>query len=157
LLESKHKKHDRGEKIKMRLFGKNKKAFSAVIASLILMLLAVAAGVVVYAYVMGWIGSAQQSSTNTGMLQVDSITASGSTIKLYVRNVGGVDVTLDKIYVAGTSVRNSTSFTSNSAKLPVQSTAYLQIGGQSLTANRFYEVKVVCLDGTQISTTVEAK
>ncbi|NLD66911.1 MAG: hypothetical protein GX648_10125, partial [Crenarchaeota archaeon] len=38
---------------------KNKKAFSAIIAALILMLIAVAAGVVVYAYVMGWIGGVQ--------------------------------------------------------------------------------------------------
>ena len=35
---------------------KSKIAFSAVVASLILMLISVAAGVVVYGYVMGWIG-----------------------------------------------------------------------------------------------------
>jgi flagellin-like protein len=41
---------------------KNRRAFSAVIASLILMLLAVAAGGVVYAYVMGWIGGSTKYS-----------------------------------------------------------------------------------------------
>ncbi len=143
--------------MKRKILG-NKKAFSAVIASLILMLLAVAAGVVVYAYVMGWIGGAQQSSTSTGMLQVDSITgdATNDVIKLYVRNVGGVDVVLDKFYIAGTAVTNATALTTTSANLAVQGTAYLQFS-QTLDANKFYEVKVVCVDGTLISTSVEAK
>ncbi len=142
--------------MKRKMFLKNKAAFSAVIASLILMLLAVAAGVVVYAYVMGWLGGAQQSSTSTGMLQVDSITGSvsDSQIKLYVRNVGGSDLVLDKFYIAGTAVTNTTTLTPS---LPVQSTAYLQFDGQTLQANKFYEVKVVCIDGTTVSTSVEAK
>jgi hypothetical protein len=76
---------------------RSKTAFSAVIASLILMLIAVAAGVVVYAYVMGWIGNASQSSASTGVLSIDSVTASvsNSQVKLYIRNSGGSDVVLD--------------------------------------------------------------
>jgi hypothetical protein len=84
---------------------KNKTAFSAVIASLILMLLAVAAGVVVYGYVMGWIGGAQQNPTSTGKLQIDSIVAyagpATGNITLYVRNVGAVSLTPSSIYVNG--------------------------------------------------------
>jgi hypothetical protein len=141
-----------------RKFRKNTKAFSAVIASLILMLLAVAAGVVVYGYVMGWIGNAQQSSSNTGVLQIDSITASVSTskIQLYVRNIGSTDLVLDKIYVAGVAVANATAITSTSGILAIQNTTYLQLT-QTLQAARFYDVKVVCVDGTTISTSVEAR
>jgi hypothetical protein len=137
----------------------NRKAFSAVIAALILMLLAVAAGAVVYAYVMGWIGNTQQSSTNTGVIQIDSITASvsDSKIKLYVRNTGGSDLVLDKFYIEGTAATNATALTDSSKSLPVQDTAYLQFDKQTLQSSRFYEVKVVCVDGTIVSTSVEAK
>ncbi|MCW3999250.1 MAG: hypothetical protein NWE93_03330 [Candidatus Bathyarchaeota archaeon] len=142
----------------MKLF-RNKTAFSAVIAALILMLLAVAAGAVVYAYVMGWIGNTQQSSTNTGMLQVDSVTASvtGSKIQLYVRNTGGSDLVLDKFYLDGTAVTNATALTDTSKALAVQGTAYLQFNSVTLSSSHFYEIKVVCLDGTIVSTSVEAK
>lgn len=138
---------------------KNRKAFSAVIASLILMLLAVAAGVVVYGYVMGWIGGAQQNGTSSGQLQIDSVygNATSSIIKVYVRNSGGVDLVLDKFYIAGTQVANDTELTTNSAKIPVQSVAYLQFSGQTMQALKFYELKVVCVDGTVVSTSVEAK
>ncbi|MFZ1039187.1 MAG: archaellin/type IV pilin N-terminal domain-containing protein, partial [Candidatus Bathyarchaeia archaeon] len=88
----------------LRRMFRAKRAFSAVIASLILMLLAVAAGVVVYAYVMGWIGGATQNPTHTGQMQFDSIYASAGSsgkIKMYVRNVGGVDLNLSKIYISG--------------------------------------------------------
>ena len=61
--------------MRLKKLHNSKTGFSAVIAALILMLLAVAAGVVVYAYVMGWIGNTQQSSTSTGIMQIDSITA----------------------------------------------------------------------------------
>jgi hypothetical protein len=136
---------------------KNTIAFSAVIASLILMLLAVAAGVVVYAYVMGWIGSAQQNPTSTGKLQIDSIVTNSTRtgINIYVRNVGGVSLTLNATYVDGVLKSNATALQSD---LWVQKTEYLEIGmSPAMTKNVFYEVKVVCTDGTMVSTSVQAK
>jgi len=145
--------------MKLHRIVKNKKAFSAIIASLILMLLAVAAGVVVYAYVMGWIGGVQQNSTSTGVLSIDSMTGNvtSSQIKLYVRNSGGVDLVLDKVYISGTAVANYTALTTTTAKLSVQSTAYLEFNSQTLQANKFYDLKVVCSDGTTVSGSVQAK
>jgi hypothetical protein len=133
---------------------KNKKAFSAVIASLILMLLAVAAGVVVYGYVMGWIGGAQTNSANTGILTVDQISANSTSVKVYIRNSGSSTLTLDKFYVAGNAVTNATALTGTTAVLPVGSTAYLQFNNQALTVNVSYDVKVVCVDSTLVSTSV---
>ena len=133
-----------------------KRAFSAVIASLILMLLAVAAGVVVYAYVMGWIGGATQNPTHTGQMQFDSIYASAGTgkIKMYVRNVGGADLNLSKIYIGGVDTANNTSFDGYS--LAVQAVAYLE-ANCTMTKNYFYEVAVTCKDGTSVSQSVQAK
>lgn len=137
-------------------FGRNR-AFSAVIASLILMLLAVAAGVVVYAYVMGWIGGATQNPQRTGQMQFDSIYAtSGSSgkIKMYVRNVGGIDLNLSKMYINGVETANNTSFGGYS--LAVQTTAYLECN-YTMTKSYFYEVDVICSDGTSLSQSVQAK
>ena len=139
--------------MKLKKLLKSKYAFSAIIASLIMMLLAVAAGVVVYAYVMGWIGGAQQSPTQTGIIQFDSVTADATNdvVHIYVRNVGANTVVLDKVYVAGTSVTANGTGT-----LAVQGTAYLN-ATYSMTVSNFYEVKVVCTDGTTGSTSVEAR
>jgi hypothetical protein len=141
-----------------RLF-KNKYAFSAIIASLILMLLAVAAGVVVYAYVMGWIGGAQQNPTSTGKLQADSIVASASagTITLYVRNVGAGSLQVSSVYVSG--VNQTTIPSGLTGSLEVQETAggTITVNDVTMVASTFYEVKVVCTDGTMVSTSVQAQ
>ena len=142
---------------------KNKMAFSAVIASLIMMLLAVAAGVVVYGYVMGWIGGAQQNPTSTGKLQMDSIVANVNAtgtgnVTLYVRNVGAGSLTVSSVYVNGV---NQTAIPSGLANpIGVQQSAggtVDPIVGLALQTNVFYEVKVVCTDGTMVSTSVQAK
>jgi hypothetical protein len=139
------------------LFG-SRTAFSAVIASLILMLLAVAAGVVVYAYVMGWIGGATQSPQRQGQVQFDSLyaDASKSRITAYIRNVGGVDLLLSKIYVTGVEKANATAIPSAGVTLSVQSVALINVTN-TMTKSYFYELAVVCKDGTSISQSVQAK
>ncbi len=144
--------------MKMKSLMRNRKAFSAVIAALILMLLAVAAGAVVYAYVMGWIGGVQQNTPNQGILQIDSATAdvSSNKITVYVRNVGSTDLILSSFYIDGIAKTNATS--PITVSLPKLSTACFQVSaGLTLDPNQFYEVKVACTDGTQISQQVEAK
>lgn len=143
--------------MKMKRQLRSKRAFSAVIASLILMLLAVAAGVVVYGYVMGWIGGATQNSTHTGQMQFDSIHADAGSpgkIKIYVRNVGGTDINVTKIYVEGTDTSNNTAITDGA--LPVQAVIYLEVN-YAMTKNYFYTVAVNCKDGTALSQSVQAK
>ena len=142
--------------MKMKRLSRYKRAFSAVIASLILMLLAVAAGVVVYSYVMGWIGGTTQNPTRTGQIQFDSINANAGTgkIKMYVRNVGGTDLNVTKIYVEGTDTANNTAITD--VALPVQTVIYLEVNC-TMTKSYFYGVAVACKDGTTISQSVQAK
>jgi hypothetical protein len=141
-------------KIKRRF--RAKKAFSAIIASLILMLLAVAAGVVVYGYVMGWIGGTTQNPTRTGQMQFDSLSATAATngsIQLYVRNTGGINLTVSSIYVGGVNK----TFT-GSPDIPVLSVAGFTVSyNATMTKSTFYEVAVVCNDGTTVSQSVQAK
>ncbi len=144
---------------KMKKLLRTKRAFSPVIAALILMLLAVAAGVVVYAYVMGWIGGSTTTTGGTqGKLQFDSIYADATTdtIKVYVRNTGGKDLLLSKIYVDGTEEANTTAIAVAGVSITVQSVSYLEVS-PTMTTGYFYEVKVTCKDGTTVSQSVEAK
>jgi len=136
-----------------------RRAFSTLIAALILMLLAVSAGVIVYSYVIGWLGGATQTTGGTkGQLQFDSIyaDATADTIKMYVRNVGGKNLLLSKIYVDGALKANATVIADAGASLTVQSVAYLEVS-HTMTFGYFYEVKVTCKDGTSVSQSVEAK
>jgi len=138
---------------------RTKTAFSTVIAALILMLLAIAAGVVVYAYVMGWIGGATQNPQRTGQLQFDSIHADATTdkIKMYVRNVGGIDLMLSKIYVDGTEKANTTYPIPDAGySLGVQNVTYLEVS-YTMSKNYFYTVQVTCKDGTAVSQSIQAK
>jgi len=87
---------------KMKKLLGTKRAFSPVIAALILMLLAVAAGVVVYSYTMGWIGGATTTTGGTqGRLQIDSIYGDDTTdtIKIYIRNSADKVVEFTQAYV----------------------------------------------------------
>lgn len=121
---------------------KGKRAFSPVIAALILMLLAVASGVVVYAYVMGWIGGATTPGGTQGKLQFDSIYADATTdkIKIYVRNVGSKDLLLSKIYVNGVDKANATAIADAGVSITVQSVKYLEVS-YTMTDGYSYEVK----------------
>lgn len=134
---------------------KNKKAFSAIIAALILMLIAVAAGVVVYAYVMGWIGGVQTNPPGQGIIVIDSINANATTnmVDVYVRNVGTVSVTVSSIYiddVKATVLNELLIPTANVEQIAVTPGVDLVEGGS-------YLVKVVCTDGTTTSATFAAQ
>jgi len=129
-----------------------KRAFSPVIASLILMLLAVAAGVVVYAYVMGWLGGATQNPTTTkGQLQFDSLANNSTDILIYVRNVGGKTLDLGAVYIDG--AQNST-FSGISLEIGEVADASL---AYACVADTWYVVTVVCEDGTTVAQSFQAK
>jgi hypothetical protein len=148
--------------MKMKRRFRAKKAFSAVIASLILMLLAVAAGVVVYAYVMGWVGGATghdagqygELSLDTANAYANATTGAQSNITAYVRNVGGKSVTTNAAYVNDLNVTSITS-----AEIAPNTVATISINATTpgLTKNITYEVKIVCTDGTILTFSVKAK
>ena len=72
---------------------KQKKAISPIIATLLLILIAIAAGVVVYAYVIGFVGNSTSSSGgSTNSLSIDQLymthVVSTAPVTAYVRNLG---------------------------------------------------------------------
>jgi hypothetical protein len=141
-----------------KMFG-SKKAFSEVLAALIMMLLAVAAGVVVYAYVMGWIGGATTNPRQSGHLSFDSTYASvtGSKIMLAIRNVGGTTLVLDQVYVNGNNATGSCTPTiSTLASLAPQGVVSLNVT-YTMTSGVYYNIQVTCKDGTMVSQSVQAQ
>ena len=141
----------------------SKKGFEAIVAALIMMLLAVAAGVVVYAYVMGWIGGATTNPRQTGHLSFDTTYASVSTskINIAVRNVGGTNLLLANVYVLGTDLTSNCTIAgaaipATGYSLLAQQVAYLVINYTGMTTGTYYNVQVACKDGTMISQSVQA-
>ena len=146
--------------MKTRYLMKNNAGFSSVIAALILMLLAVASGVVVYGYVMGWLGGATNVANNTkGILEFDSLYAKAGTgglngtITIYVRNVGQKELNISSVYVNG----EAKTFTLSDPVLSPNEVSAAITVTYPMTAGLTYEVKVTCKDGTFISQSVEAK
>jgi flagellin-like protein len=79
---------------------KSKKAISPILATLLLIVIAVAAIVVTYAWVMTYVGS---TTSQAGIfLSKDNVNWPSGKISITVRNTGTADATIDKVYV-GTS------------------------------------------------------
>jgi len=75
-----------------------RKGISPLIATLLLIAIAVAASVLTYSWVMSMIGS--QSSQAQTQVRVDSVTwVSATTFSLDVRNTGSVDATIESVSI----------------------------------------------------------
>jgi hypothetical protein len=90
------------------IVSQKRKGISTFIATLLLMVLAVAAGVVIYAYTMGYLGSFG-GPTTMGSISLDTSslnTAPGNAFALnaYIRNIGHTSFTVDSVYVNGVKV-----------------------------------------------------
>jgi flagellin-like protein len=132
--------------MKMKNVRKNERGVSDVIAVLLMIAIAVAASLIAYAWVMGYLGG---TTSKVGKaIQIQSMYYSGTTLYVYVQNIGNAPVTLSSIYVNGV---NGTSQTFSPDLLPINQTstvtADLPAGFNPTNA---VDVKVVCSDGTFI-------
>ena len=134
---------------------KNRRGISTFIATLLLMVLAVSAGVVIYAYTMGYLGGFGGPETMGAMsLDVASATAGGS-LTATVRNIGKVKLEIAQIYVEGTAV---TSFTKTPTEFGEGTTCVVTTTPTpAFAASTTYNIKLVCKDNTQLSFSVKAK
>ena len=144
------------------------KGVSPIIATLLLIVIAVAAAVVTYTFVMGFLGTSSQNTGPSGQLTYDSYSVTGNTsnagITAYIRNTGGKSVTLDQVYVDGTAYtynENQTmpdagqwAFSVSGKALDVASVGTLYING-NISAAQWHKVKIVCIDGTALEFSVK--
>ncbi len=85
----------------------SRKGISTYIAVLILIVLAIAAGLLIYLYTMGYIGNISNMQTSGKALQIQSVSQNASSIWVYVKNIGSSSVTLDPNGVYVNSIKEA--------------------------------------------------
>jgi flagellin-like protein len=132
----------------MKNLRKCKKAVSPVISVLLMIAVAVAASLITYAWVMGYLGSTTGKVGKAIQIQSMANTHDGY-LTVWVQNVGTGAVTLDSLYVNG--ILESSGL---NVPLPVNNTKPLTATWvDSYAAPSTVDVKVVTSDGTFIEAT----
>jgi flagellin-like protein len=83
---------------------RNRKGVSPIIATLLLIVIAVAAAVVTYAFVSGFIGKTTSTATGTtGSMSLDSyaVATGGGSVNMYIRDTGTTALSITTAYVNG--------------------------------------------------------
>jgi flagellin-like protein len=131
--------------------GKNAKALSPVVASIILIAVTVAVSVVVAAWMggmsIGLMGNAEQATITN--LKFDAVSR---TVNATVQNTGNAAIEITQVYVTGTGVTNAvlrTGYTTV-AKGTAPSTVVIDIVG-SVTIGNEYTVKLVTSKANSLS------
>lgn len=134
-----------------------RRGVSTFIAVLLLMALAVAAGVVIYSYTMGYLGGLGGTQM-PGALSLDTATCDETThtMTAYIRNIGKGSYSVDSAYVDGALVIAG-NVTQSPDPLTEESVAQIDIVYWSFTAPQSYEIKIVGKDNTQLTFNVKAK
>ena len=135
---------------------RNSRGISTFVAVLLLILLAVAAGVVIYAYTMGYFGNLGGTST-PGTISLDSATLNGTThvMKAYIRNVGRGSVDFDNVYVDGTLVPDG-NVTASPDPVSEGDVSEITVTYWAFETPNTYEIKIVAEDNTQLAFSVKA-
>ena len=138
------------------MFDSKKSGVSTFIAVLLLMSLAVAAGVVLYSYTMGYLGGLGGGS-QLGTMSLDTAygNATSGIITAYVRNIGRSSIDFDASYVNGVKVPDA-NFTASPDPLNVEEVSTVSIG-VSMSSGSTYEIKLIATDNTQLTFSVKAK
>lgn len=135
-----------------------RRGISNFIAVLLLMVLAVSAGAIIYAYTMGYLGGFHESKL-PGEMSLDSATCTTGLVTIYIRNVGKSSITIDKIYLDGVEVTGITWTTLDKGSAisegDVGKITFGYVG--AFTDGKTYAVKLVAKDNTQISFNVKCK
>lgn len=142
---------------KMKSILKNKKGMSAILATLLLVVIVVAMGAIVYAWSTGLIGGMMKQPASTGeALTLDSgVFNTATNATLSVRNVGDSSVSLERCYVEGTDGSSTTveSTGLSITSIPVSSVSDVVITvsptSMNFTQGYTYEFKMVTASGNQ--------
>jgi len=122
-------------------FKRSIRAISPVVATLLMIAIAVIAAIVVYAWVTGYMGNTTSKAGNAILIQ-SLTTDQDSNLVAYVQNVGQGDVVIDSGYVNGDLAAQSLSISLPKEATAAVTTTYLVTSDDSLT------IKIVATDGT---------
>ncbi len=141
---------------------------SPIIATLLLIAIAVASGILVYVFTGTLAGNLTKSggSQVTEQISMDAYNFQGSTLTVYLRNTGTSSANLTSIYFNGVPVTTFT-FTASAGCLPASSAVYNNCPAGGTTALAFTpspapssgtsnSVKIVTANGAQFTYSVVA-
>ena len=121
------------------------RGISPIISILLLIVIAVSAAVIVYGFLMGFIGVETTSSGGSrATLIVESIGVENGKLIVYVRNTGGSPATVDKVYIESVEgdVIQSLSVAGGGVKVNPKSLAVIEVTLKSDLEAGTYRVKV---------------
>jgi flagellin-like protein len=128
----------------------SRKGISPILATLLLIVIAVGAVIITYAWVITF--TTTQTTTAGKLIKYDSqvIDAASNMVTVYVRNWGTEDVTLDKVYIDAVdhtdSVTSPAGFPTAGASLSVDAVIKITVNGTDagldFSAGSTYKVKV---------------
>jgi len=118
---------------------KSKKAISPILATLLLIVIAVAAIVVTYAWLMTYMGSAGQQAGVFLRKDASCLWQSGN-ITIYIRNTGTSNAEIDKVYI-DSQLKSEVSFTPTSIVEKEGGTIIIVVN-QSWTSGTTYHFQI---------------
>jgi flagellin-like protein len=143
-----------------------RRGVSPVIATLLLIVIAVAAAVLTYIWVTGYMGkvtgTVEQTSTQQlqEKIKINAVSVSGTTVTLSVSNIGDTDVVISALYILTANGTTVCSYTYTTATpLPKGQTQDLPSSGFSCTgirSGKTYIAKAVTSKGTEATYTFTA-
>ncbi len=128
-----------------------RKAVSPIVATVLLIIIAVAAGVLIWVWLHGF---AEKNPTAQPTLQeqfkIDSVSVNDGTVTVYVRNIGQVEDNISAVYildaVSGNTVCENTNVNQN---VSVGLVASVSVSNCNLQSNHPYIAKIVTLRGVE--------
>lgn len=140
-----------------------KKGVSPIIATVILVLIAVAAGVMLWLWVSGFASTtpAQQQALNE-RIRIDAVqvntTGDTTTVTIYVRNMGNSDVKIGAAYILDTTgiikaTNTSTNYLPTIQPNRVEKVLVKDIPSNTLSTGYAYVAKVVTINGVEATYT----
>jgi archaeal type IV pilus assembly protein PilA len=135
----------------IRKFRRNMRAISPVIATLLMIAIAVVASLVTYAWVMGYMNFTTEKTGKAIQIQSVSYNPTGDVFTIYVQNVGDTDVQFPTVNPANIFINGAVAnpITGNVATLAKGSTVTLTGAMTSLAAGvQSVTIKVTTTDGT---------
>jgi len=142
----------------------HRKGVSPIIATVILVLIAVAAGVMLWLWVSGFTStmSAEQQALNERIridaVKVESGSSGNKDVTIYVRNIGKTDVAIGAAYILDTSniIIASNTSTQSMPLISPGGVGEVKVSSVSLRSGYAYVAKVVTINGVETTYTFVA-
>lgn len=134
-----------------KIFTKDKKGISPVLSVLLMIAIAVAAALVAYTWVLGYVDTTTARAGQAIQIQSTAFDNGGAwgggddKITVYVQNVGQSAVDITNVFIDGSLESGATG--TGTGTLPQGATATIVVDSKNFSAGQNIKLKIVCIDG----------